>query len=31
VAAEGEADLHNCVRRVRITGAEGDVLLGVLE
>ena len=31
VAAESETDLHNCVRRVRMTGAQGDVLLGTLE
>jgi len=31
VAAENEEDLHNCVRRVRIAGAEGDILLGSFE
>ena len=31
VALESEEDLHNCVRSVRITGVEGEILLGALE
>ena len=31
VAAESAEALHNCVRSVRIVGAEGESLLGVLE